>query len=137
MNNTMLRTSYSRQELADKLKDWLIELWGDNPKNLDPEQRDQWHRDNGMIYHFICDHFPTELDRTEVKQDAPTIPAPPEGFTVWGKGPLTWPSDTFIEDITMICEDEWEFGFIGNSAGDIYALRDGSEIQKLNGRVKP
>lgn len=36
----------------------MIELWGDSPKNLAPEQRDQWHRDNGLIYHFICDHFP-------------------------------------------------------------------------------
>jgi hypothetical protein len=55
-----LRVAYSRAELADKLKDWMIELWGDSPKNLDPEQRDQWHRDNGLIYHFICDHFPAE-----------------------------------------------------------------------------
>jgi hypothetical protein len=56
--NGPLRVSYSRAEIADKLKDWMIELWGDPPKNLDPEQRDQWHRDNGLIYHFICDHFP-------------------------------------------------------------------------------
>jgi len=55
-----LRVAYSRAELADKLKDWMIELWGDSPKNLDPDQRDQWHRDNGLIYHFICDHFPVE-----------------------------------------------------------------------------
>lgn len=53
-----LRVAYSRGELADKLKDWMIELWGDIPKNLGPEQCDQWHRDNGLIYHFICDHFP-------------------------------------------------------------------------------
>lgn len=53
-----LRVAYSRAELADKLKDWMIELWGDSPKNLDPEQRNKWHRDNGLIYHFICDHFP-------------------------------------------------------------------------------
>lgn len=58
--NQPLRVAYSRAELADKLKDWMIELWGDLPKNLDPEQRDQWHRDNGLIYHFICDHFPAE-----------------------------------------------------------------------------
>lgn len=60
------RATYSRAELADKLKDWMIELWGDSPKNLDPEQRDQWHRDNGLIYHFICDHFPA------VRHDAVT-----------------------------------------------------------------
>ena len=46
--------------MAGKLTAWMIELWGDSPKNLDPEQRDQWHRDNGLIYHFICDHFPPE-----------------------------------------------------------------------------
>jgi hypothetical protein len=56
--NGPLRVSYSRAEIADKLEDWMIELWGDSPKKLAPEQRDQWHRDNGMIYHFICDHFP-------------------------------------------------------------------------------
>jgi hypothetical protein len=55
-----LRVAYSRAELADKLKDWMIELWENSPKNLDSEQRDQWHRDNGLIYHFICDHFPLE-----------------------------------------------------------------------------
>ena len=58
-----LRVAYSRAELADKLKDWMIELWGDSPKNFEPEQRDQWHRDNGMIYHFICDHFPAENNK--------------------------------------------------------------------------
>ena len=78
-----------------------------------------------------------ELDRTETKQIEPTIPAPPEGFTVWGEGPLTWPSDPFIADIAMLCTDEWELRFSGNSADDIYALRDGSETQRLNGRVKP
>lgn len=60
-----LRVAYSRTQLADKLKDWMIELWGDLPKNLDPEQRDQWHRDNGLIYHFICDHFPAENAQME------------------------------------------------------------------------
>lgn len=64
-----LRVAYSRAELADKLKDWMIELWGDSPKNLDPEQRDQWHRENGLIYHFICDHFP-ENDKGEAQPPA-------------------------------------------------------------------
>ena len=63
-----LRVAYSRAELADKLKDWMIELWGDSPKNLDPEQRDQWHRDNGLIYHFICDHFPENVT-TEARHE--------------------------------------------------------------------
>ena len=71
-----------------------------------------------------ADALLAELDRTETKQPEPAIPTPPKGFTVWGKGPLTNPSDTFIEDIAMICEDEWELKFKGNSAGKIYALRD-------------
>jgi hypothetical protein len=68
--------AYSRAELADKLKDWMIELWGDSPKNLEPEQRDQWHRDNGMIYHFICDHFPENaIGEARVDNAAPLPPA--------------------------------------------------------------
>ncbi len=70
------RVAYSRAELADKLKDWMIELWGDSPKNLEPEQRDQWHRDNGMIYHFICDHFPENaIGEARVDNAAPLPPA--------------------------------------------------------------
>lgn len=69
-----LRVAYSRAELADKLKDWMIELWGDSPKNLDPEQRDQWHRDNGLIYHFICDHFPAENADVDAQIPAPSKP---------------------------------------------------------------
>ena len=131
----MLRTSYSRQELADK--DWLIELWGDSPKNLDPEQRDQWHRDNGMIYHFICDHFPTELDRTETKKLDPTIPAPPEGFTVWGIGPLGWSEACRCTDIARLNDQNlWTRECLGVSE-ILYSLRDGSEIQRFNGRVRP
>ena len=52
------RVSYSRAEIVEKMKQWMIEQWGEEPKNLEPDQRDQWHRDNGLIYHFICDHFP-------------------------------------------------------------------------------
>lgn len=65
-----------------------------------------------------------EIPFVTPKPPEPAIPTPPKGFTVWGIGPLTNPSDTFIEDIAMICEDEWELKFKGNSAGKIYALRD-------------
>jgi len=63
-----LRVAYSREEIAAKLKDWMIELWGDIPKNLDPEQRDKWYRDNGLIYHFICDHFPENSETPKTNE---------------------------------------------------------------------
>ncbi len=53
-----LITGYSREALTTHLTEWMTEMWG-NPINLTPEQRDQWHRDNGLIHHFIRDHFPT------------------------------------------------------------------------------
>lgn len=60
MTQEPLKQTYSRQELTDKLNDWMVELWGYDPKDLPPEQRDQWYRDNGLIYLFICDHFPVK-----------------------------------------------------------------------------
>jgi hypothetical protein len=56
-----IRRTLSRAELADLLTTWMIELYGAPPKDLSPSERDQFHRDNGLIYHFICDHFPAEL----------------------------------------------------------------------------
>lgn len=53
-----LRTAYSRDELADRLDEWMVNMWGNTPNNLDPDERNQWHRDNGLLYHFIRDHFP-------------------------------------------------------------------------------
>jgi len=58
-----LRVSYSRQELAEKMKDWMIETWG-RPKDLKPDARDRWMERNGMLYAFICDHFPVENPST-------------------------------------------------------------------------
>lgn len=52
-----LRVSYSREELAEKMKDWMIETWG-NPKDLKQDAQDRWMERNGMLYAFICDHFP-------------------------------------------------------------------------------
>jgi hypothetical protein len=58
--NEPLRMSYSRDELATALNEWMIDLWSEIPRNLTAEQRDQFHRDNGLIFHFICDHFPKQ-----------------------------------------------------------------------------
>jgi len=46
----------------------MTDLYGDSPKNLDPEQRYQWHRDNGLIYHFICDHFPENSETPKTNE---------------------------------------------------------------------
>ncbi len=53
-----LRCSYSREELMQKLTDWMVKIYG-SPTSYadDPDQRDAWYRDNGLIAHFIRDHF--------------------------------------------------------------------------------
>ena len=48
--------SYTQQELIQCLTIWMVNLYG-LPKDLSSEQRDQWFRDNGLIAHFIRDHF--------------------------------------------------------------------------------
>jgi hypothetical protein len=64
-----LRTAYSLKEISEKLNQWMIDLWteslddprgGEIPKSLTQYERDQFYRDNGLIYHFLADHFPTE-----------------------------------------------------------------------------
>lgn len=52
-----LRTAYSREELADALRAWMLDIWG-NPRELDEEAKDKWYTYNGLIYAFIHDHFP-------------------------------------------------------------------------------
>ena len=58
--NRPLRTAYSRKELSEALNEWMVKQWGNSPKNLPPCLQDKFYRDNGLIYHFIADHFPTE-----------------------------------------------------------------------------
>jgi hypothetical protein len=69
--NEPLRTAYSLKEISEKLNQWMIDLWaessddpygGEIPKSLTPEERDQFYRDNGLIYHFLSDHFPTKKE---------------------------------------------------------------------------
>ena len=88
-----------------------------------------------------ADALLAELDRTETKQPEPTIPAPPKGFTLWGTGPLKPAGKSYISASIDIAvwngqNRKWEENASG-TRNLIYALRDGSEIQRLNGRVKP
>jgi hypothetical protein len=57
--NGPLRQAYSRQELAAKMAGWMVETWG-HPMELTEPSRDRWMERNGMLYAFICDHFPAE-----------------------------------------------------------------------------
>lgn len=56
-----LRVAYSRAELSDKLTIWMVKEFGHPRDHInDPDQRDAWYRNNGLIHQFICDHFPVE-----------------------------------------------------------------------------
>jgi hypothetical protein len=57
--NGPLRQAYSREELAAKMAGWMVEMWG-HPMELTEASRDRWMERNGMLYAFICDHFPAE-----------------------------------------------------------------------------
>jgi hypothetical protein len=48
------KTAYTREELIDLIAAWMLAEFG-NPRELEPEQRDQWYRDNGLIAAFIRD----------------------------------------------------------------------------------
>lgn len=54
-----MRQAYSREELASKMSEWMVTTWG-HPMETDDEGRGRWMERNGMLYAFICDHFPTE-----------------------------------------------------------------------------
>jgi hypothetical protein len=56
-----LRVSYSRDELAAKMAEWMLATWG-HPMDLTEASRDRWMERGGMLYAFICDHFPGESD---------------------------------------------------------------------------
>ena len=53
-------TCYTREALMEKAQQWMVDLWGASPKDLSPEQRDQWHRDEGFLALFIRAHFPIQ-----------------------------------------------------------------------------
>jgi len=64
------------------------------------------------------------------------IPAPPEGFDYWGRGPLPHQANkTGGPDIEAIPNDlihGWESGFEGGSYSLHYAIRRGTELHRLN-----
>lgn len=52
---------FTLEDMEAKLDEWMVKLWGKSPNTLEPEQREQWHRDNGLIRHFIRDHFQPKI----------------------------------------------------------------------------
>ena len=56
------RVSYSLEEIEARLKEWMIAEFG-HPRDYltEPEQKDKWYRDYGMIYHFLWSQFPANV----------------------------------------------------------------------------
>ena len=56
-----LRVRYALAEMEMLLKAWMVNEFG-HPRDYitDPDQKDKWYRDYGLLYHFIRDHFPAE-----------------------------------------------------------------------------
>ena len=54
-----LLVSYSLAEIEERLKKWMVDEFG-HPRDYltEPEQKDKWYRDYGLIYHFMRDQFP-------------------------------------------------------------------------------
>ena len=57
-----IQSSYSRTEITDALRDWMLKTYG---RPADMEDPDQWMRDFGMIYSFLFDHFPGKESNDE------------------------------------------------------------------------
>lgn len=55
--NEPTKTQYSRDEILDKLREWMLEEIG-KPMDMEPEQKENWYRDYGMMAHFLMDNFP-------------------------------------------------------------------------------
>jgi hypothetical protein len=69
-----LRRAYSREELASAMAEWMMNTFGHPLNDInDSERLDRWYRDNGMLYQFICAHFPSENANVEARRDG----APP------------------------------------------------------------
>ena len=61
MTRSPSRAAYSREEMEAKLREWMVKEFGHPRDHIsDPDQRNAWYRDNGLLYSFICDHFPSE-----------------------------------------------------------------------------
>jgi hypothetical protein len=61
-----IRVAYSREEIEAKLKEWMIAEFG-HPRDYltEPDAKERWYRDFGLMYHFICDHFPVANAQVE------------------------------------------------------------------------
>lgn len=51
------KTSYSQEEILAELRAWMIAETG-TPMEKEPEARDAWYRDYGLIAHFLMEKFP-------------------------------------------------------------------------------
>lgn len=54
--------------MESKLLEWMFKEFG-RPSDYikDPDQRNAWYRDNALLYHFICDHFPSQNTQGEAQ----------------------------------------------------------------------
>ena len=55
--NEPLRVAYTREEMMQRMNDWMTEQWG-NPKDLPESQQNTWLERNGLLAWFIREHFP-------------------------------------------------------------------------------
>ncbi len=67
--------------------------------------------------------------------EIPSLPPAPEGFHPAMMGPIKNPGFKFTHDIVRWFGDQWAIDqkWSGETNGDIYALRKGSEIARMNG----
>jgi len=64
-----LRRAYSREELASAMAEWMVNTFGHPLNDInDTDRLDRWYRDNGMLYQFICAHFPSENADVEARR---------------------------------------------------------------------
>ncbi len=59
----------SKDEIVQKMKDWMVLHFG-SPSDYanEPDQRDKWYRDYGLLYHFICDNFQDEESEPQIQE---------------------------------------------------------------------
>lgn len=63
----------------------------------------------------------------------------PDGYLFYGKGPLKNPSQKYTLDICMYVNNSWSWNnryWMGNDDTCYYAIKEGSELAKLNGLTK-
>ena len=55
----------SKPQFAELSRRFLLELYGDNPKQLTPEKRDNFYRDYGMMIDFFARVVTGELSPSQ------------------------------------------------------------------------